>query len=151
MLDRELAKKPEELREPLRSRLSHRSEKAHARADQAAQGAPDVDQLSAGSLYLYDRTYGTKHADELKKMTDEAAEIRKRKPVEEFVPALHRGARAAKLPATFLFNRGDRNQPKEQVAPGELTVLAALPPDGDSRQRRPRCRPPAAGWPSRRR
>ena len=33
---------------------------------------PRVNQLSSGSLYLYDSTYKTKHADELKKMTAEA-------------------------------------------------------------------------------
>jgi hypothetical protein len=34
---------------------------------------PRVNQLSAGSLYLYDTTYKTKHAAELKAMSDAAA------------------------------------------------------------------------------
>jgi hypothetical protein len=33
-----------------------------------------------------------------------------------------------KEPATFVFNRGDPDQPKEQVAPGDLTILASFHP-----------------------
>ena len=40
--------------------------------------------VSAGSLYLYD----AKAADQLKRLAAEAAEVRKKKPVEEFVRAL---------------------------------------------------------------
>jgi hypothetical protein len=35
---------------------------------------------------------------------------------------------APNLPPTFLFSRGDPTQPKEQVQPGELTILASLRP-----------------------
>jgi predicted xylose isomerase-like sugar epimerase len=36
---------------------------------------PTVNQLSAGSLYLYDTTYKTKHADELKAIAEEAVAV----------------------------------------------------------------------------
>jgi hypothetical protein len=58
---------------------------------------PPINQLNGGSLYLYDRTYKTKHEAELKVFAEKAAEIRKRKPVEEFVPVLREVPSAAFL------------------------------------------------------
>ncbi len=124
ILERELASKSEELREPLR--VAYRTAVKERTPEQVKllKEHPSVMNLSAGSLYLYDRTYQTKNADELKKFTERAAEIRKRKPVEEFVPALTEQPGA--LPPTFLFSRGDLTQPKEKVSPGELMILASL-------------------------
>src|SRR5262249_28322428 len=72
---------------------------------------------SAGSLYLYDQ----KAADDLKQMADEAGKVRAKKPVEEFIRALTESPGQA--PATHLLQRGDPDQPKQQVSPGGLTVL----------------------------
>jgi hypothetical protein len=78
--------------------------------------------VSAGSLYLYD----SKAAAELKKLADAAAEVRKKKPVEEFVRVLTETP--GKVPVTKLFHRGDPDQPKNAVVPGGLAVLdRALP------------------------
>ncbi len=123
----ELEKKPEEVREPLREAFLTDVKKRTPEQLKLLKEHPTINQLNGGSLYLYDRTYNTKHADELKKMTEAAAEIRKRKPVEEFVPALTE-VPAPKLPPTFLFSRGDPAQPKQQVEPGELIILASLRP-----------------------
>lgn len=125
VLEKELAKRDEELREPLRA--AYRTEVKKRTPEQAKllRANPSVEKLSSGSLYLYDTTYGTKHADELKKMVAEATAVRKKKPKEEFVQALEE-APADKVPATFLFNRGQPDQPKEEVKPGDLTVLAGL-------------------------
>ena len=125
----ELEKKPEELREPLRA--AYRTEPKNRTPEQLKllKENPTINQLNGGSLYLYDRTYGTKHEAELKKFADQAAEIRKRKPVEEFIPAFTEMPTAAKVPpATFLFSRGDPGQPKDKEEPGELTVLASFHP-----------------------
>ncbi|MFZ4595479.1 MAG: DUF1549 domain-containing protein, partial [Verrucomicrobiaceae bacterium] len=84
VLDKELAKAPEKERDALR--VAYRTEVKKRTADQTKllKAWPRVNQLSAGSLYLYDSTYKTKHADTLKKMTEEATAVRATKPKEEF-------------------------------------------------------------------
>lgn len=125
VLDKELAKAPEDQREALRS--AYRTEVKKRSAEQVAllKKFPRVNQLSGGSLYLYDTTYKTKHADTLKKMAAEAADIRARKPAEEFLQAFTEVPKKPEaVPATFVFHRGDIEQPKAKVQPGDLTVLA---------------------------
>ncbi len=124
----ELEKKPEALRESLR--VAYRAEVKKRTPEQLKllKEHPTINQLTGGSLYLYDRTYNTKHETELKVFTEKAAEIRKRKIVEQFIPVLNEPAAAKALPATFLFHRGDPMNPKEKVTPGELTVLASFHP-----------------------
>ena len=72
VLEKELAKAPEADRAPLRT--AYRTEIKKRTADQTKllKAWPRVNQLSSGSLYLYDTTNKTKHADTLKKMTEEA-------------------------------------------------------------------------------
>jgi mono/diheme cytochrome c family protein len=124
----ELEKKPGELREPLRT--AYRTEVKKRTPDQLKllKEHPTINQLASGSLYLYDRTYNTKHEAELKQFAEQASEIRKRKPAEQFIPVLNEPAAPKALPATFVFQRGDPLQPREKVQPGELTVLAAFHP-----------------------
>jgi len=62
-----------------------------------------------------------KSADDLKRFADKAAEIRATKPVEGFVRALAETPET--LPATYVFYRGDHEQPKTEVAPGDLSIL----------------------------
>ena len=66
--------------------------------------------------------------DEYKAITDEYAKLideqRKRRPVEDFAHCLHEPLQD-KWPTTQLFFRGDFNQPKQEVAPGELAVLTS--------------------------
>ena len=116
---KELAKLPENLRESVRQ-----ARQAPAASRTPAQQAllrehPSVN-VSAGSLYLYD----AKAAAELKTLAAEAAKVRARKPVEDFVRALTEVP--GKVPATFVFFRGDHEQPKENIAPGNLTVLTSF-------------------------
>ena len=125
----ELEKKPEELREPLRAAYRTEVKKRTPEQLKLLKEHPTVNQLSPGSLYLYDRTYGTKHKEELQKFVEQATEIRKRKPVEQFIPAFtEMPAVAQKPPATFVFSRGDPQQPKDRVEPSELTVLTTFHP-----------------------
>ncbi|MEZ0256300.1 MAG: PSD1 and planctomycete cytochrome C domain-containing protein [Chthoniobacter sp.] len=125
----ELEKKPEELREPLRTAYRTEAKKRTPEQLQLLKENPTINQLSSGSLYLYDRTYGTKHEAELKKFTEQSTEIRKRKPVEQFIPAFTETPVVAKTPPpTFVFSRGDPQQPKDKVEPGDLTVLTSFHP-----------------------
>jgi len=126
VLEKELLKAPEKDREALRA--AYRTELKKRSKDQIAllKAWPRINQLSAGSLYLYDTTYKTKHAAELKEMSDAAAKVRDTKPKEEFLHAFVEEPKAKPelVPATFVFNRGNHDQPKEKVGPSELTVLA---------------------------
>ncbi|WP_395736766.1 PSD1 and planctomycete cytochrome C domain-containing protein [Prosthecobacter sp.] len=127
VLEKELAKAPEKDRDSLRT--AYRTEVKKRTADQTKllKAWPRVNQLSAGSLYLYDTTYKTKHADELKKMTEEASAVRATKPKQEFLHAFTELPKKPEaVPATYIFNRGQFDQPKEQVKPSDLTVLAAF-------------------------
>ncbi|MEW6302914.1 MAG: DUF1553 domain-containing protein [Verrucomicrobiota bacterium] len=122
ILETELEKKAEELREPLREAYKTASAKRTPAQVKLLKDHPTVANLSPGSLYLYKQ----KLADELKKMSDEAATIRAKKPVEEFVMALTEVP--GKVPVTYLFSRGDHDQPKQALKPGELTILASYRP-----------------------
>jgi len=127
VLEKELAKAPEADRDVLRT--AYRTEVKKRTTDQTKllKAWPRVNQLSSGSLYLYDTTNKTKHADELKKMADEAAAVRATKPKQEFLHAFTELPKNPDtVPATFIFNRGQFDQPKEQVKPSDLTVLAAF-------------------------
>ncbi len=125
VLDKELLEADEASREKLRT--AYRTEAKKRTAEQTAllKKYPRVNQLSVGSLYLYDTRYKTKHADTLKKMTADAAAVRATKPKIEYVQALTEPA-TAKPPATHLFHRGNFDQPKQEVPPGDLTVLAGF-------------------------
>jgi len=127
----ELAKLPEDIREAARKARDTAEKERNADQKELLKTYPSLN-VSAGSLYLYDR----KAADELKKMADEAAALRATKPVEEFVRALTEVP--GKVPKTYLFHRGDHEQPKQELAPASLTVLASssesaqLPVDDES-------------------
>jgi mono/diheme cytochrome c family protein/mRNA-degrading endonuclease RelE of RelBE toxin-antitoxin system len=79
----------------------------------------------------------SKAAADLKRFSDKAAKIRDTKPEEGFLRALTE--QVGKVPSTFLFYRGDHEQPKEQLQPADLSILspgqlpendAALPTTG---------------------
>lgn len=124
----ELAKVPETEREAAKNARETPAKKRTAEQKKLLRKYPSLN-VSAGSLYLYDR----KAADELKAMAEKAAEIRAKKPKEEFIRALTEVPGG--IPETFLFDRGDFEQPKESVEPAGLTILeevtgdAAIPKD----------------------
>lgn len=119
--EEQLAKLPDDVRETVR--LAHDTPEKDRSAEQTAllKKYPSVN-VTAGSLYLYDR----KAADELKAMAEEAAKIRKTKPVEQFVRALIE-PEAGEVPVSHVFIRGDHEQPGDQVQPSGLRVLGASP------------------------
>lgn len=76
----------------------------------------------------------TLKADRLKELSEKAAEVRATKPPEGFVRALTEVP--DQVPETFLFYRGDFEQPKEKILPAGLSVLNHLSlasiPENDS-------------------
>jgi hypothetical protein len=119
--EKEVMKLPEPLREPARAARKTPDAKRSTEQKKLMQEHPSLN-VSAGSLYLYDQ----KAADELKKMAAQAAAVRAKKPVEEFVRALTETP--GQVPATRLQHRGDPDQPKQVVPPGGLAVLDAMLP-----------------------
>ncbi|MCA9212742.1 MAG: DUF1549 domain-containing protein [Planctomycetales bacterium] len=87
---------------------------------------PSIGNLHPGVLYQYNQ----KAADELKKLSEEIATIRSKKPPQQFVRALTEKTKET-VPTTFLFHRGDFRQPLDAVSPGGLT--AASPEDSPFR------------------
>ncbi len=118
ILELELLKKPEELREPLR--VAHNSPVAKRTPEQVAllKDHPSIN-VNGGTLPLYDN----KAFEEVNAFTKQATELRGTKPVEEFVMVLNEVPNV--IPPTVLFARGEHFAPKQQVEPGELSVIAA--------------------------
>jgi len=119
---RELAKLNEAIRQPVAEARNTTAKKRTPAQKKLLKEHPSVN-VTASSLYLYDR----KAADELKKLDAQAKKIRATKPKEEFVRAVWEKPGQAP-PATYLFHRGDHEQPKQKVAPRGLTVLAKETP-----------------------
>ncbi len=113
---KELAKLPEDLRGPVRAAWQTPVAKRTAAQKQLLKEHPSTN-VTAGSLYLYD----ARAAAELKLLVAQAAVLRARKPVEDFVRALTEVP--GQVPVTYLFHRGDPDQPRQAVAPAGLTIL----------------------------
>ncbi|HEY3789132.1 MAG TPA: DUF1549 domain-containing protein, partial [Urbifossiella sp.] len=113
---KELAKLPMAIREPARIARNTPEAKRSAEQKKLMREHPSLN-VDAGSLYLYD----SKAAAALKKLADGSASLRAKKPTETFVRVLTEVP--GKEPPTFLFHRGDPDQPKEKIAPGGLNIL----------------------------
>jgi hypothetical protein len=118
---KELAKLPEDIRDKAKEARKTTEAKRSPEQKKLMREHPSLN-VSAGSLYLYDQ----KAADELKKMSAAALAVRAKKPAEEFIRVMMEAP--GPLPPTFLFHRGDPDQPKQSVQPGGLSVLDALLP-----------------------
>ena len=114
-IDEALTKHLEKFEAPLRGELRAAydtpADKRTAEQKKLLADNPSVN-INAGVLYQYNQ----KAADDLKAMDAKIAEIRGRKPPEDFITVLTEPA--GKLPVTHVFHRGDPKQPKEAVAPG---------------------------------
>jgi len=112
------------LRAPLREAFQAPAAERSPEQKKLLDAHPKVRQLTAGSLYLYDTTFKTKHAATLKEFSERAAEIRKTKPEIRYVRAFTEVPKKPEaIPATHVFFRGLSDAPKEKVAPSDLTVL----------------------------
>ena len=105
------------LRAQLRAAYDTPADQRTAEQKKLLADNPSVN-INAGVLYQYNQ----KAADDLKAMDAKIAEIRARKPPEDFISALTEPA--DNPPVTYLFHRGDPKQPKEAIRPGGLSVLA---------------------------
>lgn len=121
-LEMELKKHPAELQEALR--VASRTPEGQRTPDQTKLLAerPSVN-ITPGVLYQYD----PQAAEELKKFDARIAEVRAKKPAEDFIAALVEPPGHA--PVTHVFHRGDHRQPLAAVDPGDLTVSE---PEGES-------------------
>ncbi|HKS38524.1 MAG TPA: DUF1553 domain-containing protein, partial [Verrucomicrobiae bacterium] len=117
-LTKHLEKFEAPLREQLRAAYDAPADKRTAEQKKLLADNPSVN-INAGVLYQYNQ----KAADDLKAMDAKIAEVRGRKPPEDFICVLTEPA--DKVPVTHLFHRGDPKQPKEPILPGGLSVLAS--------------------------
>ena len=118
---KELVKLPMEMREKAGAARKTPEAKRTAEQKKLMMEHPSLN-VDSGSLYLYD----PKAAAELKKQVEAATAVRAMKPVEQFVRVMTETP--TQVPPTFLFNRGDIEQPKDKIAPGGLNILdASLP------------------------
>ncbi|MEK0449496.1 MAG: hypothetical protein RL088_1764 [Verrucomicrobiota bacterium] len=114
-----LAKLPEGERQQYRDARAAK-DKRTPEQNQLFKDKPELN-VDAGSLDLFDPA-----ADkEVKAVKAKANEHRTKKPAEQFVAGLLETSTPP--PQTFLFNRGDYDQPKAQVPPGELGIIADAP------------------------
>jgi hypothetical protein len=111
---------PEELREPIRAARATPLAKRTEEQKKLFKEHPGLN-VDAGSLAVFDPA-GDKRVAE---MRAEIAKLRATKPDVQ-VPVLDEIT--GELPDTFRFNRGDHEQPREKVAPGELTVVGFTDP-----------------------
>jgi hypothetical protein len=116
-LEKELLKFPEDRRPALRMAYQTPADKRTPEQTALLKENPSVN-ISPGTLYQYDAMA----AEDLKKFDQRIAEIRAKKPVEDFVHALVESNPTP--PTTFVFHRGDHRQPKNAVTPGDLTIAA---------------------------
>jgi mono/diheme cytochrome c family protein len=130
IFEAEVAKLPEDQREPARQAKAAEASKRTFDQKQILKYYPSLN-VSRGSAYLYEK----KRVDQVTKSFEERTkEVSARRPAEDFVPCLTEVP--GQLPQTAVFFRGDINQPKETVEPGELLVLesnaAKVPVDDPS-------------------
>jgi hypothetical protein len=117
--ERELAKLPAEVQPQARAARETPLDKRSDEQKQLIKEYPFLN-VDSGSVYLYlpDRLTGfNKKWDELTETT------RNKRPADDDVQCLTEVP--GQMPPTKLFARGDFNQPRQDVAPGELAVLNA--------------------------
>jgi len=116
IFEKEVLKLPEPEREPYRAARAlpekDRSEEQKALINKYPSA------LALYSLDLYDGELQKKVTDK----TAEATKLRETKPPEGKIMAITE--LKGQVPVTRLFHRGDHDQPKETLTPGELSVLA---------------------------
>lgn len=116
--DKELEKFPAEKREELRTAFKSAGDKRSPEQQKLVAENPSLN-ITPGVLYQYN----PQAAEELKKFDERIGQVQAKKPVEDFVAALTEIP--GQVPPTLLFHRGDQRQPKDEIAPGGLTILSA--------------------------
>ncbi len=117
-LEVELKRYPAELASELRIAYHTPSDQRSPHHLELLMKHPSV-QINGGNLYQYD----AKAAEELRKYDARMSELRAKKPAEPFIAMLNEVP--GQLPVTQVFYRGDYRQPREEVTPGPLSVIAS--------------------------
>jgi len=118
-LEKELESAPKELHASLRKIFETPAKRRTAEQLKLLKSYPRVN-ITPGNVYLYDRKAFpalTKRFDDL------VAKARAKRPPEDFVHALTEIP--GEVPVTKLFYRGDIQQPRQAIEPGEVAVLTA--------------------------
>lgn len=121
-LELALTKLPKELHEPIRKARATAADKQTPEQKKLLKDNPSVNINATGvrqQLSAKYRAWETKYDEKL-------AKLRAARPEEQYVHALTEVP--GKVPATFVYYRGDHNQPRQAVKPAELTVLASVTP-----------------------
>ncbi|MDB6035135.1 MAG: Planctomycete cytochrome [Verrucomicrobiales bacterium] len=116
VFQREIAKVPDAEREAAKAARNTARDKRTAEQKALLKKYPAAD--VQGALDLYDPEANKK----VLAKKEEATKLRATKPAEPFLMALTEVA--GKVPDTFLLYRGDHDQPKQKVEPGEMEILA---------------------------
>ena len=131
----ELKKVPAELRDKVKAALAAAADKRSPEQNELFKKYPGV-LVTLATLKDFDpeataeidrdiarakELRGSKAADDLKAYADRAASIRATKPAEGFLRSTTEVT--GKVPDTFVFYRGDHEQPKEKVIPAGLSIL----------------------------
>jgi hypothetical protein len=115
VFEKELAKLPDDIRETVKEARNTPRNKRTPEQTALLKEHPSAD--VQGALDLYDPEANKK----VQAKQEEAGKLRATKPPEPFIAALTESK--GKIPDTFLFNRGDHEQPKQNLDPGELEIL----------------------------
>ncbi len=120
IFEREVAKLPAEQQSAAREARAAKADQRTPEQQQLLKDHPSLN-VSGGSAYLYE----PKRLNEFNKKYEELkAAAQAKRPAESFVSCLTEVP--GKIPPTHLFFRGDINQPREILPPGDLSVLGEL-------------------------
>ena len=122
VFEREVNKLPEAQRAPARQARSSKAEMRTPEQQQILKETPSLN-VDRGSVYLYE---AARVAEFNRRWDERIAEVRSLRPKEDFVPSLTEVP--GQIPATYLFYRGEINQPKQEVLPAELAILTTAAP-----------------------
>ena len=112
-----MAKLPEEQREPARVARSTAADKRTEEQQKLLRDFPSLN-VDRGSAILYDNGRITEFNKKYEAMQ---AEIKTKRPAELFAPCFSEVPN--QQPSTFLFYRGDFQQPRDPIPPGGLSIL----------------------------
>jgi mono/diheme cytochrome c family protein len=115
---KEVAKLPEEKRELAKLAKSTPADKRTPEHQQILKDYPSLN-VDRGSATLYD---GARINEFNKKYDDLKAGINSKRPPDNFVAAFSEVPNQA--PVTYVFFRGDFNQPRDTIKPGGLSILS---------------------------
>jgi mono/diheme cytochrome c family protein len=122
VFDKEVAKLAPEKQQLAREARKAEKDQRTPEQQQILKEHPSLN-VDRGSVYLYE---GKRLQEFNKKYEQLNAETRARRPADSFVACLTEPP--GHKPLTYLFYRGDFNQPREVIAPGTLSILPDAAP-----------------------